>query len=212
MIAVAMMMCAVGSTMAWLQDTTDPVTNTFTASHVDADLKEEETGTNYNYKMVPGWTLDKDPQAKVDANSEDCFLFVKVEESADFTHDGNTYKFDDYIAYAIDTDVWTALDGVDGVYYIEFDSDDETTTDVKGTYYPLLKGGSETLNEVAFPWTANQVLVKPTVTEEMMEAISGDNAKNQPKLTFTAYAVQLMKNNNQEFTATEAWALANPTT
>ena len=51
-----------------------------------------------------------------------------------------------------------------------------------------------------------------TVTKADMNALNADGA--QPTLTFTAYAVQLNKNNTTEFTAAEAWALAEtlPTT
>ena len=48
----------------------------------------------------------------------------------------------------------------------------------------------------------DKVTVKGTVTNEMMEAIGEDE---EPTLTFTAYAIQYMKNESENFTASEAW-------
>ena len=75
---------SIGGTIAWLTDKTDAVTNTFTTSDISIELAE----TKSNFKMVPGNTIDKDPKVTVKANSEACWLFVKIEESA---------NLDDYI-------------------------------------------------------------------------------------------------------------------
>ena len=103
-VAVALVACfAIGGTLAWLMDTTDPVTNTFTVGDIDITLAE----TTSNYKMIPGYTIAKDPKVSVTADSEDCYLFVKVEESA---------NFDSFMTYAMATG-WEKLEGEDGVYY-----------------------------------------------------------------------------------------------
>ena len=186
-LALAMIVvCVVGGTLAWLIDKTDPVTNTFTTSDVDITLTETTT----NYQMIPGYTIAKDPKVTVKAGSEDCYLFVKVEKST---------NFDNYMNYAIDT-AWTELES--GVYYIKIDTEAE-----KNVAYNVLGAGSATYSNVAYTWSDNQVLVKPTVTKTDMNALKADDA-TQPTLTFTAYAVQLNKNNTTEFTAAEAWALA----
>ena len=39
-----------GSSLAWLLDTTNPVKNEFDSSNIDIDLKESTT----SYKMIPG--------------------------------------------------------------------------------------------------------------------------------------------------------------
>lgn len=147
---------AVGGTVAWLTATTTAVTNTFTVGDINITLTE----TTSNYKMVPGNTIAKDPKVTVKANSEACWLFVKVEKSA---------NLGDFITYAV-ADGWTALDGVTGVYYREVAAnatDDQT--------FSVLKD--------------NQVTVNNTVTKSMMDALKAENAV-QPTLTFTAYAVQ----------------------
>ena len=95
----------VGGTLAWLTDQTAEVKNTFTVGDINIGLTE----TTADYKMVPGNTIAKDPTVTVKANSEACWLFVKVTESE---------NLDTFITYAI-ADDWTVLPGVDGVYYRE---------------------------------------------------------------------------------------------
>lgn len=177
---------AIGGTVAWLTAKTTEVTNTFSTSDIGVELKE----TTKDYKMVPGWTIDKNPEATVTSGSENCYLFVKVDKSD---------NFDNYMAMAIDSQ-WTALNETNnpGVYYIKIDADSK-----KDVAYNILGGGTATYDTIEYTWADNQVLVHPTVTEKMMDA-----ANPQPTLTFTAYAVQLMKNNTTEFTAAEAWGLA----
>ena len=97
---------AVGGTIAWLTDSTDAVTNTFTVGNINIDLTETK---NLDLKMVPGNTIVKDPKVTVLEDSEACWLFVKVEKSD---------NLDSFISYTVDSS-WTALDGVTGVYYRE---------------------------------------------------------------------------------------------
>lgn len=146
----------IGGTLAWLTAKTDAVTNTFTVGNINIALEETTT----DYKMVPGQPIDKDPKVTVEAGSEACWLFVKIEKSD---------NLDDFISYAVDLseDSWKELSGVPGVYYRAVDA---TTTDMD---YPVLTG--------------NQVTVKDTVTKAMMDEITAQTA---PTLTFTAYAVQ----------------------
>lgn len=165
--AVAATLCVtIGGTLAWLTDTTEKTTNTFTVGNVDIDLTET---TGNSYKMVPGNTITKDPKVTVKAGSEACYVFVKVEESADI-------NLNDYITYAIDTTdtdgegpdtaYWTALPGVEGVYY------KEVVSSQNDQVFPVLE--------------KNQVVVKNTVTSEMMETAEA----TVPTLAFTAYAIQ----------------------
>ena len=79
---------SIGGTIAWLTDTSDTVVNTFTVGKVE--LKLEETGANKDgttgsfkkdYAIVPGATLAKDPTITVSANSEKCYVFVRITEA-----------------------------------------------------------------------------------------------------------------------------------
>lgn len=171
--------CAVGGTVAWLVAKTNPVVNTFTYGDINITLTES---TGDSYKIVPGVNISKDPTVTVNANSEACWLFVKVEEEnwPTFTEaDGTTKK----VSYAI-ADRWTALTDVPGVYYREVPA---ATADAD---FAILKD--------------NVVTVSNTLTKTEVNTV----ISIQPKLTFTAYAVQQAGIN----TVAEAWAAANPTT
>ena len=187
-LALAMIVvCVVGGTLAWLTDKTAPVKNTFT--YGDINIKLEETGATVaadgsatkEFKMIPGYTIAKDPKVTVLAGSEKCYLFVKVDKST---------NFDTFMTYTMATG-WTALDGVDGVFYRVVDTAD------MGTAYSVLAN--------------DKVTVKDTVTKADMNALKADGAI-QPTLTFTAYACQYNSSNGTNFTPAQAWAKVNPTT
>ena len=88
--AVLLVSISVMGTMAYLT-ADDTVTNTFTVGKVAITLDEakvNEMGVadatvarvdKNTYKLLPGHTYTKDPTIHVDANSENCWLFVKVE-------------------------------------------------------------------------------------------------------------------------------------
>lgn len=108
------------------------------------------------------------------------------EEAWLFVKVEKSQNFDTYMTYEIATG-WELVTGTTNVYARKVE-----TSNI-GTAYSVLKG--------------DQVVVKGSVTKQMMETAK----TNQPTLTFTAYASQLMKNNTEEFTAAEAWAnVANP--
>lgn len=158
--ALLLVLCfAIGGTFAWLKAETKPVVNTFTYGDINIGLSES---TGNEYKMIPGNDITKDPKVTVEANSEACWLFVKVEKSA---------TYDSYLADYTIADDWNELDGVAGVYYREVDADTAKT----GTSYQVLKG--------------NTVTVLDSVEKSDMEAIKNGTV-DEPTLTFTAYAVQ----------------------
>lgn len=131
---------AVAGTVAWLTDQTPSVTNTFTTSDINIELKE----TKNNFQMIPGWNIEKDPKVTVKAGSEACYLFVKLEKSADF---------DTFMTYEM-AEGWTALPGNDGVFYREVAAATADTT------YEVLKD--------------NQVTVKDEVTKAQMNDLTAD--------------------------------------
>ena len=176
---------AVGGTLAWLTATTDEVTNTFTTSNIEIELDESD---NLDLKMIPGWTITKDPKVTVKAGSEKCYLFVKIEKSS---------NFDNFMTYTVAAD-WTPLNDTnnDGV------ADD-------GVYYRVVNA-SDADQEFA-ELKDNQVAVLGTVTKADMEALKAANA-TLPTLTFTAYATQYMSSNEGNFTPADAWTNVQPTT
>ena len=175
--------CAVGGTVAWLTAQTDPVVNTFTYGDINIELTETKPD-NRQAKIIPGVDIEKDPKVTVKANSEACWLFVKVEETGTFV--------DNKVTYSI-ADGWTQGDGTNipaNVYYREVNA---VTAD---TSFYVLKGSTEYPHGVV------------TVSEELTKAeVNSITAENQPKLTFTAYAVQ--KDGIAD--ADTAWTKANPT-
>lgn len=166
-------LASVGGTIAWLTAKTDAVTNTFTVGDINITLAET-TGTNY--KIVPGNDITKDPKVTVAANSEACWLFVKIDE-ANWPTVAETGSTTRKVNYAIATG-WTALEGVNGVYYRAVD-----TAATAQDFYVLAD---------------NKVTVSGNLTKAEVNAIT-----TSPTLTFTAYACQ--KDSNIT-TAAGAWS------
>ena len=190
-LALAMIVvCVVGGTLAWLIATTPEVKNTFT--YGDINIKLEETGTTAaadgsatkEFKMIPGYTIAKDPKVTVLADSEKCYLFVKVAESD---------NFDTFMPYEMAAG-WTQGDGTNipsNVYYREV----AASTD--NQEFGVLKN--------------DQVTVNDTVTKADMDGLKA-NVATQPALTFTAYACQYNNSNDTNFGPAQAWAKVNPAT
>lgn len=162
LVTVLLCGCVFGTTFAWLMDKTEPIENTFTFGNIDIELKETgATNNKQSFKMMPGATIEKDPAVTVNAGSEACWLFVKIDEA------NNTFKSTEkFVTYNVVTTgekAWTYLQ--DGVYYIKVDA----ATATVGATYPVLVDNQVTVNQNA---TAN------------------DFTGTAPTLTFTAYAVQ----------------------
>ncbi|MDO4268759.1 MAG: hypothetical protein Q4C73_09810 [Eubacteriales bacterium] len=143
-VAMAMLVSGVaGGSLAYLIDKEEPVTNTFTVGNVDITLAETKT----DFKMVPGVEIAKDPVVTVEDGSEDCWLFVKIEESK---------NLDTFITYET-AEGWTALAEEDGVYYRTVLAADTTKE------FSVLKD--------------DKVLTNGTVTKADMDAIEADPEK-----------------------------------
>lgn len=162
MLAVTLLIgCAIGGTVAWLTANTAPVVNTFTYGDIDIELNETKPA-NREAKIIPGVDIEKNPKVTVKANSEACWLFVKVEKAGTFV----TNK----VTYSIDTG-WTQGDGTNipsDVYYRS------VTASNADQPFGVLSGD------------------KITVSDELTKAEINNlnDAAKTPKLTFTAYAVQ----------------------
>ena len=143
----------VGGTLAWLTDRTAEVKNTFTVGDINIALTE----TTRDYKMVPGNKLDKNPTVTVKANSEACWLFVKVTESE---------NLQDFITYAI-AEGWTELQ--DGVYYREVPASNADQT------FPVLAGNAVTVKDtVTKEMLTAKDFANPTLTFKAY-AVQKDN-------------------------------------
>lgn len=191
MAMVMMVVCMVSGTLAWLTDSTSEVQNTFTTADIGLTLTEtfntdsDNDGTNdkWQAQMIPGFSYTKDPKVTVSANSVDCYLFVKFEE----TNNPSTYLT--YTSTLTTANGWTQGDGTDipaTVWYRKVMTSDTTRS------WELLSG--------------NTIAVKDTVTKDNMTTAASAT------LTYTAYASQLYKSAGVEFSAKEAWNNVNPAT
>lgn len=185
--AVLLVAASVLGTMAYLTDSKD-VKNTFTVGNVAITM--DETDVDYStpnkerdqansYKLLPGHTYTKDPIIHVDANSEDCYLFVKVDNQITAIEaDGNTT-----VAAQMAAKGWKAMEGKDGIYVY-----------VGTTAAPVAVKAND--NVTVF----EQLVIAGTVNGDTLKAY-----KNKT-ITVTAYAVQ--KDGFEGKTADQIWSTA----
>ena len=170
---------------AWLTDTSATVTNTFVEGKIEIELDEadfdnstpdKDRDTANKYDVIPGSTYLKDPRVTVKANSEKCYLFVKLEET------GNPST---YYTYTPNWTDWTPLGtGYPNVYWRVVDA---STTDQ--SWYLLT--GNDTYKD-------GFITVKDTVTQDNMSAAAA------AELKWTAYAIQYVNFENKEVDAWNA--------
>lgn len=147
---------AIGGTLAYLTASTKTVTNIFTVGNVKIDLTEtvgqesksaKDTAVeNNNFKLIPSKEYTKDPKVVVEANSEKCWLFLKVDPND---------NWDASITYTVNS-AWTAVEGHDGYYYQVVDT----------------KNADQNFGIL----TDNKITVKDTVTQTDVDAITGGTA------------------------------------
>lgn len=128
--AALLVAASVMGTLAYLTHTTDPVTNTFTIGKVGITLDETDVDvygvqdgddrvTENTYKLIPGHEYVKDPIIHVDADSENCWVFMKLNNG-----------LGEAAAIVIDADwtlVETTADGVVYAYNVEMKAGESTT-------------------------------------------------------------------------------------
>lgn len=120
---VGLVLCAVllvaGSifgTFAYLTDS-KTVTNTFTVGSVNITLDEAKVTeygvvdgtsrvTSNTYKLIPGHKYAKDPTIHVADDSEDCWVFVKIDNGLGA-----------YASLNIDSNKWTKIENTNVYYY-----------------------------------------------------------------------------------------------
>ena len=142
---------AVGGTAAWLAAKSDSIASTFTFGDINITLTETDHQEG-PIKIIPGVDIPKALKVTVTADSVDCWLFVKVEETGTFVDGKVTY----FIA-----DGWTKGDDSpipDNVYYRE----------VKGVtadkVFPVLKGDKITVSNALTKEEIQNITAQPTLT------------------------------------------------
>ena len=187
--ALLLVMCAlllvgatVMGTLAYLTDTTNTVTNTFTVGDVTITLDESvvggegRTSTTQDVEqeygvVVPGATFAKDPIVHVDDDSQSCWVFVKVENdlvTVESDEEGES------IAAQMAANGWKPLADVDNVYYQENTQSAGADIDV-----------FETVN------------IDKDASNAAIEALG-----EEPTIVVTAYAIQT---SSEYTTAAAAW-------
>lgn len=123
--AVLLVVTTVFATVAFLTSTAT-VTNTFTFGKVAITLDETDVDVagapiagaarviENEYHLLPGHEYTKDPTIHVAAGSENCWLFVKVENGLKNIIDGP-----DTIEAQLAANGWTLLDGEANIYWYE---------------------------------------------------------------------------------------------
>lgn len=148
MCAIVLVVATVFTTLAFLKDETDALTNTFSVGKVDITLKEmnaagnevDAGGENNYYKLIPGTEYTKDPFVTVVEGSENSYVFIKVKD--------NVSTIKDFISegLVVDEVVWKEYKGDAGLeaneklYYLEHTA---TAVDKR---YDLYKADKFTLN------------------------------------------------------------------
>ena len=184
--------CTIGGTVAWLTAKTTTITNTFTVGDINIGLTEPNAPADYDFDFVPGDKLAKDPTVTVTANSEACYLFVKVTD-ANNTFANSTEKIINW-AVAESDDAWKPVTGHDGYWYRVVSAADAKD----GASYPVFTD-TAIPDDKADDGSAikGSVTVSTKVTKEMVATINA--AATKPTIKVTAAAVQ--KDNVGDVTA-----------
>ena len=205
--AVLLVAASVLGTMAYLTST-DTVTNTFTVGKVAITLDEAKVNPDGSlvykddgntladrvdantYHLLPGHTYVKDPTIHVDTKSEDCYLFVKVENgiaAIETTAPGES------VAAQMAKNGWEAVDPAEGIYVYATGSDAKTVVSA-GDSIPVFK---------TFTVDGTKVVNVPTGEAAPNGKLDIAQYSNQ-KITVTAYAIQA--DGFESKTAAQIWA------
>lgn len=185
--AVLLIAGTVAGTVAYLSDSSETVTNTFSVGNIDIEMKEHalgadgqltdtETVEEDSYKILPGTQQPKDPFVRIFADSEACYVFVQVWEVNNAASDSLRY-----VSWEID-DQWTLL---------------KTENNVS-TYYLTLNHAMSDEDEEYNVLKDKTVSYSENLTKDMIDALG----ENVPQLVFKGFAVQL----GAASTADDAWA------
>ena len=177
MLALTMVVgCAVDGTVAWLVSQSETSVSEFTLGNINIGLTDESG--SQPLKIIPGAEIKRSLKVTVEPNSEACWLFVKVE--------GTNWPANVSYSVAEETGGWKPL----------------SASDYPGVYYREVSAG--TANHGTWYRATGVVTVSKDLTKADIESIA--SAGTQPRLSFTAYAVQRYGIDD----VAEAWKAANP--
>lgn len=175
---------SVVGTLAYLQDKSGEVKNTFTVGNITIELHEHElkddgltvdtdkvVEANDTYKLIPGRTAEKDPFVVVKKGSEKCWVYVGVNK------ENNTITgLEGEVAQITPNASWVEV----GTY-----------TDEDGKVYTVYAAPDpvnalEAENDVNVTGFISNVTINENLTAEQITAMGDD----KPALNFLAFAVQ----------------------
>ena len=142
---------AVGGTAAWLAAKSEPIASTFTFGDINITLTETDSQEQPT-KIIPGVDIKKVLKVTVQANSVDCWLFVKVEQTGTFVENKVTYSI---------ADDWTKGDGSqipENVYYRQVNG---ATADMG---FSVLKDDKITVSNTLTKADIQNITAQPTLT------------------------------------------------
>ena len=183
MCAVLLVVASIFGTLAYLTDS-EAVKNTFTVGQISMSMDEAPVNEDgiadttaarvqaNEYHLLPGHTYSKDPTIHVDANSEDAYIFIVVDnngiEAIEETADGYTS-----VAKQIEANGWIWWNNENNVHY----------------FYQEYTKNVSTTDLVVF----EQFKVGDAVTnKQLADFYEGADANNDTAkaVIVTAYAVQ----------------------
>ncbi len=193
-LAISLMLVFVftmGTTIAFLQDSDNAVTNTFVAADIgDLDLSETDNDSDADsdkneYLVVPGIDITKDPSVSFVPNENDRDKLVDAYVFVTMTADGWTTTDNENFFYKLGAAGEPAVD-----YGLSFSIADWTYLgkDSKGDYvYYVSVPKTDTLNAKPII-TNNKIIVDDAITEDDLDAATNEGALTN--LVFSSYAIQ----------------------
>ena len=147
-LCMASLFIIVSGTVAWLIGKSGLLMNQFSYGNIKITLHDDSnTGdeNKINYEITTGTRIEKRTYIKVKEKSEDCWLFVKIDE---------TDNFQDFMTYSME-DGWTKLEGKENIYYMEVDKSNQEQI------FNVIKN--------------NEILVRTDITKEQFSSLTLDN-------------------------------------
>ena len=191
---------AVGGTIAYLTDTTDPVTNTFTVGNVAITLDEakvdeygkavtpaERVDAN-TYKLIPGHNYTKDPTVTVLKDSESSYIKMTVTFSKAAELDA--------IFAPTGANMTSIFNGYDSTNWIYKGNTEDTNANTRTYEFWYKEAVAAPKGNVVLDALFDSITVPDTITGTQLASIKGMT------ITVNAYAMQA----DGFATAEAAWA------
>lgn len=124
-VGIVLLVSTFNTTIAWLKSESKTLISKFSNGNIDILLTDEDLKENniLNYEIIPGTTIKKNTYVTVKAGSEDCWLFVEINQ---------TDNFNEFMSYTME-DGWQLLEENSNIYYIEVtkNNDDQNFNIIK---------------------------------------------------------------------------------